>query len=79
MHVCVYLLTYMQYMCVHAQILIQKSWYFEDKYEDRLFTTKNVQSAKQIDNPFISVSTTHITYPFNLNRNACVCNHTPSE
>lgn len=50
-------------MCVHAQILIQKSWYFEDKYEDRLFTTKNVQSANQIDNPFISVSATHITYP----------------
>lgn len=47
MCVCVYLHIYIQYVCVYAQTLIQKSWYFEDKYEDRVLTSKNVQSSNQ--------------------------------
>lgn len=36
--VCIYLHIHSQY--VHTQILIQKSLYFEDEYEDRVLTSK---------------------------------------
>jgi len=44
-----------------------------------VLTSKNVHLANQIGNPFISVSTTYLTYPFNLSKDASVCNHTPGE
>lgn len=65
-------------MSIHAQILIKNLYTFKINMKTGC-SLKNVQSEKQVGNPFISVSATQIIYPVNLSRDACACNCIPSE